>query len=132
MDRTLSTMLGPENTETTCLPTGNGNDLGLSAVCRLRLLIAELIQEVELIDYGHSPSVEIRLQQTDQINFYEEVASFEIALIKTALYRAHGHQGHAARLLNLNSSTLNAKIKQYNLGYHSCKQTSGLHYQYRD
>jgi DNA-binding NtrC family response regulator len=98
---------------------GNGNASGTNAVCRLRLLIAELIQEVELIDYGHTPSVEMRLQQTDQINFYEEVARFEIALIKTALYRAHGHQVNAARLLNLNSSTLNAKIKQYDMGYHS-------------
>lgn len=110
-----------ENFEPTCVPTenGNGNFHGTDAVCRLRLLIAELIQEVELIDYGYSPSVESRLQQTDQINFYEEVARFEIALIRNALQRTKGHQVHAARLLNLNSSTLNAKIKQYDIGYRS-------------
>jgi DNA-binding NtrC family response regulator len=110
-----------ENFEPTCAPTGNGNRNfhGTNAVCRLRLLIAELIQEVELIDYGYSPSVESRLQQTDKINFYEEVARFEIALIRNALQRTKGHQVHAARLLNLNSSTLNAKIKQYDIGYHS-------------
>lgn len=110
-----------ENLEPTCVPTGNGkgNFHGTGAVCRLKFLIAELIQEVELIDCGYSQSVESRLQQTDQIDFYEEVARFEIALIRDALQRTKGHQVYAARLLNLNSSTLNAKIKQYDIGYHS-------------
>jgi len=110
-----------DDLEPTCASTGNrnGNFHDTNAVCRLRLLIAELICEVELIDYGYSPSVESRLRQTDQINFYEEVARFEIALIRNALQRTKGHQVHAARLLNLNSSTLNAKIKQYDIGYHS-------------
>lgn len=105
-----------ENPESICVSTDRGNDLGMSAVCRLRLLIAELIREVELIDYGHSPSVEIRLQQTgDNINFYEEVSRFEIAMIKTALHRTQWNQRLAARLLNLNSSTLNAKVKRYDI-----------------
>ena len=110
-----------ENFAPTCVPTAheNGDFHDTNAVRRLRLLIAELIQEVELIDYGHSPYVESRLQQTEQINFYEEVSRFEIALIRNALQRTKGHQVRAARLLNLNSSTLNAKIKQYDIGYHS-------------
>ena len=111
MDRTLSTILPAENVETTSLPIGNRNDLGLSAICRLRLLIGELIQEVELIDYGHSISVELRLQQTaDGIDFYEEISRFEIAIIKTALHRTGGNQRLAARMLNLNSSTLMPKL----------------------
>jgi len=102
--------------ESICMSTNHEDHLNMSAVCRLRLLIAELIREVELIDYGHSPSAEIRLQETsDNINFYEEVSRFEIAMIKTALQRTHGNQRLAARFLNLNSSTLHAKIKQYNI-----------------
>lgn len=103
-----------EDSEFTWTPAPNGNDPG--AVFRLKRLIAELIQEVELINCGHSRAVEIRLQQAnEQLNFYEEVARFEIALIKNALQRTGGNQRVAARLLNLNPSTLNAKLKHYNI-----------------
>ena len=121
----LGPMLGQQNPETICVPEEDGIDpaQGTNAVCRLRRLIAELIQEVDLIDYGHSPSVEIRLQQ--DINFYEEVSRFEIAMIKTALHRTRGNQRLAARLLNLNSSTLNAKVKQYDIRPFSAKPHDG-------
>lgn len=36
-------------------------------------------------------------------------------MIKTALHRTQWNQRLAARLLNLNSSTLNAKVKQYDI-----------------
>lgn len=48
-------------------------------------------------------------------NFYEEVRGFEIEMIQTALKRAGGKQVAAARLLNLNTTTLNSKIKSYNI-----------------
>jgi DNA-binding NtrC family response regulator len=89
-----------------------------SAVLRLRLLITELIQEVDLIEGGHSISVEARFgQPIDCIDFYEEVERFEVALIKAALQRTAGHQSHAARFLNINATTLNAKIKQYKIQF---------------
>ena len=98
------------------MSTEHENQLSMNAVCRLRLLLVELIREVELIDYGHLPSAEMRLQETgENLNFYEEVSRFEIAMIKTALYRTHGNQRLAARYLNLNYSTLNAKVKQYDI-----------------
>lgn len=49
------------------------------------------------------------------INFYEEVRSFEIDLITRALEQTGGHQSRAARLLGLNATTLNSKIKSYNI-----------------
>lgn len=49
------------------------------------------------------------------LNFYKEVREFEIELIQTALRRAGGKQVGAARLLNLNTTTLNSKIKSYNI-----------------
>lgn len=49
------------------------------------------------------------------INFYEEVRRFEINLIKQALLRTHGRQSAAARLLNLNATTLHFKLNLYDI-----------------
>jgi DNA-binding NtrC family response regulator len=49
------------------------------------------------------------------VNFYEEVKRFEIDLIRRALEQTGGHQSRAARLLGLNATTLNSKIKNYNI-----------------
>lgn len=49
------------------------------------------------------------------VNFYDEVKRFEIDLIRRALHQTGGHQSRAARLLGLNATTLNSKIKSYNL-----------------
>ena len=50
-----------------------------------------------------------------EMSFYEEVRRFEIGLITRALRRAHGKQKEAARLLGLKATTLNAKMKQYQM-----------------
>jgi DNA-binding NtrC family response regulator len=49
------------------------------------------------------------------VNFYDEVKKFEIDLIRRALSQTGGHQSRAARLLGLNATTLNSKIKSYNI-----------------
>lgn len=49
------------------------------------------------------------------INFYDEVRRFEIELIRRALDHTGNHQSRAARLLGMNATTLNSKIKTYNL-----------------
>ena len=49
------------------------------------------------------------------VNFYEEVKRFEIDLIRRALDQTAGHQSRAAQLLGLNATTLNSKIKSYNI-----------------
>jgi len=49
------------------------------------------------------------------VNFYDEVKKFEIDLIRRALEQTGGHQSRAARLLGLNATTLNSKIKVYNI-----------------
>lgn len=49
------------------------------------------------------------------INFYDEVRRFEIELIHRALAQTNGHQSRAARLLGMNATTLNSKIKTYNI-----------------
>ena len=49
------------------------------------------------------------------INFYDEVRRFEIDVIRRALEQTNGHQSRAARLLGMNATTLNSKIKTYNI-----------------
>jgi DNA-binding protein Fis len=49
------------------------------------------------------------------VNFYDEVRKFETDLIRRALEQTGGHQSRAARLLGLNATTLNSKIKTYNI-----------------
>jgi DNA-binding NtrC family response regulator len=49
------------------------------------------------------------------IDFYDEVRCFEVDLIRRALEQTGGHQSRAARLLGMNATTLNSKIKTYNI-----------------
>lgn len=56
------------------------------------------------------------------IDFYSEVQRFEITLIQHALIQARGSQKRAARLLGLKPTTLNNKIKGYDLDWKTIKQ----------
>src|SRR4029453_1830606 len=68
-------------------------------------LAAKMIQQTE----GASGDIDI----ARGVNFYDEVKRFEIDLILRALEQTGGHQSRAARLLGLNATTLNSKIKSY-------------------
>jgi len=57
------------------------------------------------------PEVDI----TQGFSFYDEVAKFEINLIRQVLEITGGNQSRAARLLGMNTTTLNSKIKSYNI-----------------
>jgi DNA-binding NtrC family response regulator len=52
-----------------------------------------------------------------KIDLDEEVKNYEMELIRCALIRTGGRQRKAARLLNIKISTLNAKIKRYNIDW---------------
>ena len=49
------------------------------------------------------------------IDFYEEVQRFETHLIKMALAETGGNQSRAAKLLGIKATTLNSKIKLFNI-----------------
>jgi transcriptional regulator with GAF, ATPase, and Fis domain len=73
----------------------------------LKLLIeAQSLNEVPTLDVGNG------------IDFYEEVKRFEVDLIQSALSFAGGNQVRAARLLNMKVTTLNSKIKHYDINIH--------------
>jgi transcriptional regulator with GAF, ATPase, and Fis domain len=75
----------------------------------LKICVVELQQELESLSEVPAPDVE------QGLDFYDEVTRFEIDLIRRALIFNGGHQGKAARLLNLKAKTLNAKIKRYQI-----------------
>ena len=75
----------------------------------LKQLVMELQQGLDSLNRVPTPAVEHGL------DFYHEVSHFEIELIKRALTFVEGHQRKAARLLNLNASTLGSKIKHYQI-----------------
>jgi transcriptional regulator with GAF, ATPase, and Fis domain len=67
------------------------------------LLEARSLNEVPMLDVRSG------------IDFYEEVKRFEIELIERALVFTSGSQVRAARLLNMKVTTLNSKIKHYDI-----------------
>ena len=71
----------------------------------------ELLEQIMKDSEGSSGDIDL----SRGVNFYDEVRRFEIDLIRRALDQTGGHQSRAARLLGLNATTLNSKIKSYNI-----------------
>lgn len=107
----MSSYLRTRRTETS---VANSSDrvraevaLAQDKIRSLKQLVMELQRELESLNQVPTPTVE------KGIDFYTEVSNFEIEMIKRALRFTEGHQGKAARLLNLNMSTLGSMIKRY-------------------
>jgi DNA-binding NtrC family response regulator len=71
----------------------------------------EMAREMMKDSEGFSSEIDI----ARGVNFYDEVKRFEVDIIRRALDQTGGHQSRAARLLGLNATTLNSKIKTYNI-----------------
>ena len=78
-------------------------------IATLKELVLRLLCELQCV--AEVSALNVR----DGIDFYDEVTRFEIELIKRALLQTAGHQVQAAKLLNLKVTTLNSKIKHYNI-----------------
>ncbi len=78
---------------------------------RPEVIDPELAMEMVKGTEGTSGDIDI----SRGINFYDEIKKFEIDLIRRALDQTGGHQSRAARLLGLNATTLNSKIKTHNI-----------------
>jgi transcriptional regulator with GAF, ATPase, and Fis domain len=89
-------------------PANGSNELGQRAQVLKDLALA-LLNEVETLGDTNKTEAE------DSIDFYDEVRRFEIELIRRALKKTGGHQMRAARLLNVKVTTLNSKIKRFNI-----------------
>ena len=86
----------------------------------LKTVALTLLQEVQALTQVETANIE------QGVDFYEEVQRFEVQLIERALEQTGGHQGHAARLLNLKLTTLNSIIKRYNISPHDAARGIAL------
>ncbi len=79
------------------------------------------LREVALMLLNAVDSLRKRTQPRgdQEIRLHQEVRGFEADLIRAALVRTGGNQAHAARLLGVKHTTLNAKIKRYDISISS-------------
>jgi transcriptional regulator with GAF, ATPase, and Fis domain len=99
-----------EELERVAEPDENSESLSsLSNIATMKELVLRLLCELQCIAEVNPLNI------GDGLDFYDEVSRFEIDLIRRALLRTGGHQVQAAKLLNLKVTTLNSKIKHYNI-----------------
>jgi DNA-binding protein Fis len=130
MSANRATLIGPKNEgrhkvtsaaarKTIDLRLARTDQSGNGRVRRLVNLASSLMREAQVLARDKAFADEsARLQNIDVskgIDFYDEVKRFETALIKLALDQTAGNQVRAAQLLGLRATTLNSKIKLYNI-----------------
>ena len=74
----------------------------------LRARVRSLLSELESLGLPE-------LEPEEGLNLDEELKRYEIGLIRAALDKADGSQTRAARLLGVKVTTLNTKIKRYQI-----------------
>lgn len=86
---------------------------------KIKEMAAALLDEAESLDHEHelaeSSAAVNSLNKTTAVDFFEEVRRFEMRLIRRALELTGGNQARAARLLGLGTTTLNYKVKSYQI-----------------
>src|SRR5262245_24367172 len=86
---------------------------------RIREIAAVLLDEAASLErengLAEASAVPDRLDLKSGVDFFEEVRRFEMRLISRALELTGGNQARAARLLGLGTTTLNYKIKSYEM-----------------
>jgi transcriptional regulator with GAF, ATPase, and Fis domain len=83
-----------------------------SRLSSLRDVAVELLNAVDCLKQTTSTA-------NHKLSLDDEVRKFEADLIRAALVRTGGNQARAARLLGVKHTTLNAKIKRYQLLFRS-------------
>lgn len=86
--------------------SGNSLSLKINLLRELTTVLAEQVQAL---------NVPQQINISSGINLHDEVRRFEIEMITSALRYTNGHQRAAARLLGLKPTTLNAKMKLYQI-----------------
>ncbi|HEY6802089.1 MAG TPA: helix-turn-helix domain-containing protein [Pyrinomonadaceae bacterium] len=89
-------------------PASEGQLLN-TKLANINSLVSSLNAAVEDLSAIELPPID------DHFDFYHEVEQFEINLIQSALRITGGSQVKAARLLKLNTTTLNAKLKLFKI-----------------
>ena len=92
---------------------------GAERLNKIREMASALIEEAELLEHENglaeaAATVE-NLNLKSRVDFFDEVRRFEVRLISRALEVTGGNQARAAKLLGLGTTTLNYKIKAYEI-----------------
>jgi DNA-binding NtrC family response regulator len=86
---------------------------------KIREMASALIEEAELLEHengmAEASATAENLNLKSRVDFFEEVRRFEVRLISRALEVTGGNQARAAKLLGLGTTTLNYKIKAYEI-----------------
>lgn len=75
----------------------------------LREIASSLLSELDSLE-------RLAPKPTAPVHLKDAVQQFEMELISAALARTRGNQSKAARLLGVKHTTLNAKVKRYQIG----------------
>lgn len=100
--------------------TGNGNNGGSNRLALHENTLPVRIEMLKNVALNLLKEVQVlsSLEEADivrGIQFYDEVERFERELITRALELTGGHQVRASRLLGLKVTTLNSKVKRYQI-----------------
>lgn len=76
----------------------------------LREIVFTLMTEIECLD-------RLAPKESTAVDLKDAVQQFEIELISAAMEKTRGNQSRAARLLGVKHTTLNAKLKRYQIRY---------------
>lgn len=74
----------------------------------LRVLAVTLLNEIEALESADA-------NDDSELSLQTEVRRFEAELIRNALVTTGGRQRRAAKLLGMKVTTLNTKIRRYNI-----------------
>ena len=92
-------------------PTKDGKEIQNveARINSLKVLALTLLREVESLEQQGASGT------PGPLNLQSEVHRFEAEMIRSALIRTGGRQRRAARLLGMKTTTLNTKIKRYQI-----------------
>jgi DNA-binding NtrC family response regulator len=82
---------------------------------KLKKLTRALLDEVEALSEAQDHAAQTDDDGGDEEDFYKMVEEYEKLLIRRALVKARGNQAQAARMLRLKPTTLNHKMKAYQI-----------------
>jgi len=92
------------------------SDQRVEQLAELAKTLVDEIKDLQTELTSHPPVKDVQLDgDKEGFDFYKEIERYEIDLIRSALHHCSGNQTHAAKLLGIKSTTLNAKMKHYGL-----------------
>lgn len=75
----------------------------------VKQLLNKLLEELETVNETE------KVKFGEDFNLYDQIKNFEIDMIRHALYLTGNNQRVAARMLGINYTTLNSKVKRYGI-----------------